>query len=83
MLTMNQHHLDAITAALAGDWNHAHNIVQQYEDPLACWIHAVLHKMDGNAENSRYWYARITQDYADFTDPRAELAAIKRAAEEM
>ena len=79
---MSQHHLDAITTALAGDWNNAHHIVQQYDDPLACWIHAVLHKMEGNAENSRYWYARITQDYDDFTDPRAELGAIKRAAEQ-
>ena len=79
---MSQYHLDAITTALAGDWNHAHHIVQQYDDPLACWIHAVLHKMEGNAENSHYWYARITQDYDDFADPRAELAAIKRAAEQ-
>ena len=79
---MSEYHQEAVTAALAGDWNHAHDIVQQYDDPLACWIHAVLHKMEGNAENSRYWYARITQNYADFTDPRAELMAIKQAGEE-
>lgn len=79
---MSQYHQDAVTAALAGDWRRAHHIVQQYDDPLACWIHAVLHKMEGDAGNSRYWYARTTHDYADFTDPRAELAAIKQAAEE-
>ena len=79
---MSEYHQEAVTAALAGDWNHAHDIVQQYDDPLACWIHAVLHKMGGNAENSRYWYARIAQNYADFTDPRLELMAIKQVAEE-
>ena len=79
---MSQYHHDAVTAALANDWHGAHNIVQQYDDPLACWIHAVLHKIEGNAENSRYWYARTTHDYADFADPRVELAAIKQAAEQ-
>ena len=79
---MSQYHQDAVTAALDGDWSRAHDIVQQYDDPLACWIHAVLHKIEGNAENSRHWYARTTHDYADFADPRAELAAIRQAAEQ-
>jgi len=76
---MSQFHQDAITAALAGDWQRAHNIVKDYDDPLACWIHAVLHKIEGDAGNSRYWYAQAAHDYADFADPRAELAAIRQA----
>jgi len=74
--------IDAIDAALAGKWDRAHAIVQQAEsDPLACWIHAVLHKIEGDAGNSRYWYARTTHSYGDFTDPQQELAAIRKEAE--
>jgi hypothetical protein len=72
--------LDAIDTALAGDWDRAHNIVQQYEDDaLACWIHAVLHKIEGDAGNSRYWYSQTTHSNGEFADTKQELAAIKRA----
>lgn len=70
--------LDAIDAALAGNWERAHEIVQQDEDdPIACWIHAVLHKIEGDVGNSRYWYARTTHSYGEFRDVERELAAIK------
>ena len=73
---MNTDLLDAINAALAGRWQRAHEIVQQEEDdPVACWIHAVLHKIEGDAGNSRYWYARTTHSYGEFADARDELAA--------
>jgi hypothetical protein len=74
--------LDAIEAALAGDWDRAHKIVQQYEDhALACWIHAVMHKIEGDDGNSRYWYSQTTHSYSEFADTQQELAAIKRAVE--
>ena len=45
------------TSPLAGDWTGAHEIVQQDEtDPTSCWVHAVLHKIEGDAANARYWY---------------------------
>ena len=78
---MNQFHQDAISAALAGDWQRAHNIVKDYDDPFACWIHAVLHKIEGDAGNSRYWYSRTTHSYGEFSDVEGELAAIKREVE--
>ncbi len=69
----------AIDAALSGDWDGAHTLVQAHEDDrTACRVHAVLHKIEGDAGNSRYWYARSGgHAYEDFVDPRAELAAIK------
>ena len=74
--------LDAIDAALAGSWDRAHKIVQQDEDdPLACWIHAVLHKIEGDAGNSRYWYSRTSHSYGEFAGVEQELAAIKRELE--
>jgi hypothetical protein len=68
----------AIDAVLAGDWHRAHGIVQRDEaDPTVCWIHAVLHKIEGDGWNSRYWYARSAHDFGEFADPEAELRAIR------
>jgi len=74
-------HRNAIEAAGAGDWHRAHGIVQRLDDPLACWIHAILHKIEGDAGNARYWYARTAKRYEEFADPQAELRAALREAE--
>lgn len=66
----------AVEAALNDEWDRSHKIVQEYGDPVACWIHAVLHKIEGDAWNSRYWYARTTHQYEEYGDPREELRAI-------
>ena len=71
----------SLAAAVAGNWDQSHRIVQEFGDPFACWIHAVLHKIEGDAQNSRYWYARTQVKYEDFPDPKAELAAIGQQLE--
>lgn len=72
--------LAALDAAQAGDWHRAHGIVQRDEhDPIACWIHAVPHKIEGDAWNSRYWYARTGHRYEEWGDAQAELEAIRLA----
>ena len=50
--------------------------MQQYDDPIACWIHAVVHKVEGDAGNSRYWYARCNVNYEDFKNLNDEFNAI-------
>ena len=70
----------AVDLALAGDWHGAHKIVQEHEDDVtACWIHAVLHKIEGDESNSRYWYRRTPHTYETYADAHAELEAIKAA----
>ena len=77
MADLNDDLLRAVELALAGDWNAAHQLVQQYEDETAAWIHAVLHKMEGDLGNARYWYRRANRmDHVD-DESRAELAAIQ------
>jgi hypothetical protein len=70
--------LQAIELALAGKWDAAHNLVQQYEDDaIGAWIHAVLHKIEGDLGNARYWYRRADRmDHVE-DEPRAELVAIQ------
>jgi hypothetical protein len=41
-----------------GDWDEAHEIVQQIDDAMAARIHAYLHRKDGDDWNSRYWHRR-------------------------
>jgi hypothetical protein len=68
----------AVDLALTGEWNGAHEIAQQDEaDATSCWLHAVLHKIEGDAANARYWYRLAGQAYEAYADPKAELAAIK------
>ena len=70
--------LKAIDLALSGEWNAAHQIVQQYEDTTAAWIHAVLHKIEGDQDNSRYWYRRAGQLEHFPDEPKAELEGIRK-----
>ena len=72
--------LMSVQAVLAGDWHKSHNIAQEYSDPIANWIHAVLHKIEGDVWNSKYWYARTAgKKYEDFSDANEELIAIQNS----
>jgi len=78
MSALNQDLLQAIDLALAGKWDAAHEMVQQYEDDnIASWIHAVLHKLEGDQSNSRYWYRHADRMTHVADDPQTELAAIR------
>ena len=41
-----------------GDWNRSHEIIQNIEDKTAAWIHAYLHRKEGDIGNADYWYRR-------------------------
>ena len=70
----------AVQAALDGDWDVAHNIAQEYKDSTANWLHAVLHKIEGDEWNSKYWYAKTGgKRFEDFSDARDELRAIQKS----
>lgn len=71
--------LTAVHLALEGDWDASHNIAQDCSDATANWLHAVLHKIEGDEWNSKYWYARAAgRRYEDFVDVGEELLEIQR-----
>jgi hypothetical protein len=41
-----------------GDWDAAHRIAQGDDSHDAAWVHAYLHRKEGDTSNARYWYAR-------------------------
>ena len=41
-----------------GDWEAAHRLAQQIDDESGAWVHAYLHRKEGDAANAAYWYRR-------------------------
>ncbi|MGZ8270479.1 MAG: hypothetical protein ACXW1T_04800 [Methylophilus sp.] len=77
MANNTEHLKQAVQLALEGDWDASHKIAQDYSDPMANWVHAVLHKIEGDVWNSKYWYARTAgKQYEDFAEANKELLAI-------
>ena len=80
---MQKNLLQAIELALADKWDAAHEMVQKYEtNTTAAWIHAVLHKIEGDDSNSRYWYRRAGKLDHLSDEPKEELAAIRKEVDE-
>jgi len=58
-----------------GEWQAAHEIVQQDEEsPLACWAHGIVHLMEGDEANARYWFDLSNRPFS--TDIGAEIRAL-------
>jgi hypothetical protein len=61
-------HLDAPLAALwwaaKGQWDEAHQIVQDDDGKDSAWVHASLHRVEGDLGNAGYWYRRAGQPVA-------------------
>ena len=49
-------YLKALWLDKQGDWNKAHILVQDVDDKNAAWIHAYLHRKEGDMGNADYWY---------------------------
>ena len=41
-----------------GDWDGAHRVAQDVETPEGAWVHAYLHRKEGDIGNAGYWYRR-------------------------
>ena len=79
MILFDQQCIKAIDLILLSeDWGGAHKIVQDIDSPVAQWIHAVLHKIEGDESNSRYWYNQsMLEAYETHNNSQHELQAIK------
>lgn len=47
-----------------GDWNAAHQVAQDIPDPDGAWVHAYLHRKEGDNSNAAYWYRRARRPIA-------------------
>jgi hypothetical protein len=70
--------LAALWHAGKGDWARAHEIAQDDESESGSWVHAYLHRVEGDESNAGYWYRRAKKPHA--TSPlAAEWEEIARA----
>ena len=51
------HHL-ALAHLRRRNWKKAHELVMDLDDKVAFHIHGLVHRLEGDIENARYWYAR-------------------------
>jgi hypothetical protein len=51
-------YLKALWFDARDDWEKAHTIIQNIEDNTGSWIHAYLHRKEGDLSNADYWYHR-------------------------
>lgn len=59
--------LAALWWAAKGDWDAAHKIVQDESSKDAAWVHAYLHRVEGDLSNAGYWYRQAGQPAAKDT----------------
>ena len=59
--------LKAMWEDAKGNWAAAHEIAQAIEDTTGSWIHAYLHRKEGEPGNAGYWYRRASQPPANDT----------------
>lgn len=59
--------LEALWWSAKGDWKKGHKIVQRHEDDSNCaWVHAFLHRVEGDLDNARYWYGQSGREAGTF-----------------
>ena len=53
--------LRAVWHGLRGDWEAAHELAQAQDDAEGAWVHAWLHRIEGDLGNADYWYRRANR----------------------
>jgi hypothetical protein len=53
--------LKALWFDAKGDWHASHNVAQDVDTKEGAWIHAYLHRQEGDNGNAAYWYRRANQ----------------------
>ena len=70
----------AVALLEKGDWQAAHKIVQEDEESaLSCWAHGIVHVLEGDLPNARYWYRQAKRAFPEKYSVPDEIAALKNA----
>lgn len=67
--------IQALDKLEAGDWEGAHRIALEFDGPSSAWLHAHLHRVKGDEDMAREWYAKAGRDpfEGDVTEERYAL----------
>jgi hypothetical protein len=56
--------LQALWQEAKGDWEEAHRLAQAQGDEAGAWVHAYLHRVEGDEANAGYWYRRAGKPHS-------------------
>ena len=70
--------LQALWWDAKGDWHRAHHCAQQRDDEHGMWVHAYLHRKEGDLSNAGYWYRRCRRTPPKVC-PEAEWESLARS----
>jgi hypothetical protein len=59
-----------------GDWQKAHEIVQNDDSEMGRWAHGIVHLLEGDLGNARYWFRRAGRPFPREPDADAEIDAL-------
>ncbi len=68
---------DTIALLKARDWQAAHEIAQESKEPLAAWAHGIVHLIEGDESNARYWYQKAKREFPGMGAIDAEIAVLE------
>ena len=68
---------EAVRHLESGNWRKAHEIVQKDASVHGCWAHGIVHLVEGDLDNAKYWYRRARRTLPEGNTVRAEIAALK------
>jgi hypothetical protein len=71
----------AVALLESGAWQEAHPIVQEERSELAAWLHGIVHTLEGDLENARYWYRRARRAFPGPEAVATEIAHARHALE--
>jgi hypothetical protein len=63
----------------SGDWDGAHAIAQADSSALGSWLHGIVHMVEPDQGNSRYWYHRAGRPFPGMGAAASEITAIRAA----
>ena len=58
-------YLQALWHDAKGNWNKAHSLIDSLDDINSCWVHAYLHRKEGDIANAGYWYRQAQKQMPD------------------
>jgi len=69
----------AVELLAAGAWPPAHEIVQKETSVLAAWLHGIVHTLEGDLGNARYWYRKADRTFPGPEAVQDEITAAQTA----
>lgn len=71
----------AVDLLASGSWQDAHEIVQKETSPTAAWLHGIVHILEGDLDNARYWYRKAGREFPGADAAQSEISAARLQVE--